>query len=68
MDEVEFFFCQFPNPSGVRDGLYNFKLYQKSAFSDFCQKCSQAMDEVEIYFLPISVPQNVNKKSEITAP
>ncbi len=30
------------------------KLDQKKAFSGFCQKFPQAMDEVENFFLPIS--------------
>jgi hypothetical protein len=50
------------------------KLDQKNAFSGFCQKFPQAMDEVEKFFLPISkilgplgcqgwvvIPQNVKK-------
>ena len=51
------------------------KSYQKNAFSGFCQKFPQAMDEVEKFFLPISkslggalgcqgwvvIPQNVKK-------
>jgi hypothetical protein len=32
----------------------NFKLDPKNAFSGFCQKFPQAMDEVENIFLPIS--------------
>jgi hypothetical protein len=32
----------------------NFEIIQKNAFSGFCQKFPQAMDEVEIFFLPIS--------------
>ncbi len=32
----------------------NLKSYQKNAFSGFCQKIPQAMDEVENFFLPIS--------------
>ena len=58
------------------------KSYQKNAFSGFCQKFPQAMDEVKKFFLPISkslgpqgvrdgwllvIPQNV-KKVKITAP
>ncbi len=32
----------------------NFKTRPKNAFSGFCQKFPQAMDEVENFFLPIS--------------
>jgi hypothetical protein len=30
------------------------KSYQENAFSGFCQKFLQAMDEVEKFFLPLS--------------
>jgi hypothetical protein len=34
----------------------NFETRQKkNTFSDFCQKFPQAMDEVEKFFLPISI-------------
>jgi hypothetical protein len=32
----------------------NFETRPKNAFSDFCQQFSQAMDEVENFFLPVS--------------
>jgi hypothetical protein len=32
----------------------NFETRPKNAFSGFCQKFPQAMDEVEKFFLPIS--------------
>jgi hypothetical protein len=32
----------------------NFEIKAKTAFSGFCQKFSQALDEVEHFFLPIS--------------
>ncbi len=32
----------------------NFEIRPKNAFSGFCQKFPQAMDEVENFFLPIS--------------
>ena len=34
----------------------NFEIIPKNAFSGFCQKFPQAMDEVENFFLPISKP------------
>jgi len=33
---------------------FNFEIIPKKAFSGFCQKFPQAMDEVEKIFLPIS--------------
>ncbi len=59
----------------------NFETRPKNAFSGFCQKFPQAMDEVENFFLPkyfqilgplgcqgwVVIPQNV-KKVKITAP
>jgi hypothetical protein len=32
----------------------NFEVIPKNTFFGFCQNFSQAMDEVEIFFLPIS--------------
>ncbi len=32
----------------------NFEIKPKKRFSGFCQKFTQAMDEVEIFLLPIS--------------
>ncbi len=43
-----------------------FEFIPKNAFSGFCQKYSQAMDEVE-YQGWVGIPKNV-KKSKITAP
>jgi hypothetical protein len=56
-----------------------FKIILKNTISGFCQKFSQAMDEIEIFFANfqileplgcqgwVVIPQNV-KKSLITAP
>jgi hypothetical protein len=57
----------------------NFEIIQKNPLSGFCQKFSQAMDEVEIFFCQfqilgplgcqgwVVIPKNL-KKAHITAP
>jgi hypothetical protein len=59
----------------------SFELDPKNAFSGFCQKFPQAMDEVEIFFFAnfqilgplgcqgwVVIPQNVKKKSKSLHP